>query len=90
MTHYSIWPWRLAVTCQPKWKAATGNRLKRCPLKDSTNTDTAATLVDQMPDETSCLSSFLVIAHTTDDNIYWISEVASFVPSTTSLRTRLT
>ena len=37
---------------------------------------TAATLVDAYPDEPACLTSFIVIAHTTDDNIYWVSEVA--------------
>ena len=38
---------------------------------------TAATLVDAAPGDSTCLSSFIVIAHTTDDNIYWVSDVAA-------------
>ena len=36
---------------------------------------TAATLINTYPGETACLSNFIVIAHTTDDNIYWVSDV---------------
>ena len=38
---------------------------------------TATTLVDAVPGDSTCLSSFIVIAHTTDDNIYWVSDVAA-------------
>ena len=79
VTHYSIWR-DLAVGSDLPTEVESGNweQIGTVPAQGFNQYGyTAATLVDQMPDETSCLSSFLVIAHTTDDNIYWISEVAS-------------
>jgi hypothetical protein len=79
VTHYSIWR-DLALGSDLPTEVESGNweQIGTVPAQGFNQYGyTAATLVDQLPNESSCLSSFLVIAHTTDDNIYWISDVAS-------------
>ena len=79
VTHYSIWR-DLALGADNATSIDLGNweQIGTVPAQGFAQYGfTAETLIDQMPEESACLSNFLVIAHTTDDNIYWISEVAS-------------
>ena len=79
VTHYSIWR-DLAVDSDSLIDVASGNweQIGEVPAQGFSQYGyTAATLVDAYPDEPACLTSFIVIAHTTDDNIYWVSDVAA-------------
>jgi|GEM_PF-3348983 len=79
VTHYSIWR-DLALGSDTPADVSTGNweQIGTVPAQGFSQYGyTAATLVDAYPDEPACLTSFIVIAHTTDDNIYWVSDVAA-------------
>ena len=79
VTHYSIWR-DLALGSDVPAEVGDGNweQIGEVPAQGFGQYGyTAATLVDAYPGEEACLTSFIVIAHTTDDNIYWVSEVAA-------------
>ncbi|MDA9755819.1 right-handed parallel beta-helix repeat-containing protein [Flavobacteriales bacterium] len=79
VTHYSIWR-DLALGSDTPADVSAGNweQIGEVPAQGFSQYGyTAATLVDAYPDEPACLTSFIVIAHTTDDNIYWVSDVAA-------------
>ncbi|MGB2424027.1 MAG: right-handed parallel beta-helix repeat-containing protein, partial [Flavobacteriales bacterium] len=79
VTHYSIWR-DLALGSDTPTDVSAGNweQIGTVPAQGFSQYGyTAATLVDAYPDEPACLTSFIVIAHTTDDNIYWVSDVAA-------------
>ena len=79
VTHYSIWR-DLALGSDTPADVSSGNweQIGTVPAQGFSQYGyTAATLIDAYPDEPACLTSFIVIAHTTDDNIYWVSDVAA-------------
>ncbi|MDB0025472.1 right-handed parallel beta-helix repeat-containing protein [Flavobacteriales bacterium] len=79
VTHYSIWR-DLALGSDTPADVSDGNweEIGTVPAQGFNQYGyTAATLMDAYPGETACLTSFIVIAHTTDDNIYWVSAVAA-------------
>ena len=79
VTHYSIWR-DLSLGSDDLADVGSGNweQIGEVPAQGFSQYGyTAATLVDAYPDEPACLTSFIVIAHTTDDNIYWVSNVAA-------------
>ena len=79
VTHYSIWR-DLALGSDLPTVVGDGNweQIGEVPAQGFSQYGyTAETLVDATPGDTTCLSSFIVIAHTTDDNIYWVSEVGA-------------
>ena len=79
VTHYSIWR-DLALGSDAPADVSDGNweEIGTVPAQGFNQYGyTAATLMDAYPGETACLTSFIVIAHTTDDNIYWVSDVAA-------------
>ena len=79
VTHYSIWR-DLALGSDIPAEVGSGNweQIGEVPAQGFGQYGyTAETLVDAYPGEEACLTSFIVIAHTTDDNIYWVSDVAA-------------
>ena len=79
VTHYSVWR-DLSLGSDVPTIAGDGNweQIGMVPAQGFGQYGyTAETLVDATPGDTTCLSSFIVIAHTTDDNIYWVSDVAA-------------
>ena len=79
VTHYSIWR-DLSLGSDLPTVVGDGNweQIGEVPAQGFSQYGyTAETLVDATPGDTTCLSSFIVIAHTTDDNIYWVSEVGA-------------
>ena len=79
VTHYSIWR-DLALGSDAPTIVGDGNweQIGTVPAQGFSQYGyTAETLVDATPGDTTCLSSFIAIAHTTDDNIYWVSDVAA-------------
>ena len=79
VTHYSVWR-DLSLGSDVPTIVGDGNweQIGMVPAQGFGQYGyTAETLVDATPGDTTCLSSFIVIAHTTDDNIYWVSDVAA-------------
>ena len=79
VTHYSIWR-DLSLGEADTVDVGDGNweQIGTVPAQGFGQYGfTAETLVDEMPGEEDCLMSFIVIAHTTDDNIYWVSDVVA-------------
>ena len=79
VTHYSVWR-DLSLGSDVPTIVGDGNweQIGMVPAQGFSQYGyTAETLVDATPGDTTCLSSFIVIAHTTDDNIYWVSDVAA-------------
>jgi hypothetical protein len=77
VAHYSIWR-DLAVDSDTIIDVANGNweQIGTVPAQGFPQYGyTAATLVNSYPDEPGCMTNFIVLAHTTDNNIYWVSEV---------------
>lgn len=79
VTHYSIWR-DLGLGESGVIDLSDGNweEIGEVPAQGFSQYGyTAASLIDYHPDVTDCLTNFIVIAHTNDENIYWISEVAA-------------
>ena len=74
VTHYSNgWTWRLQ-RAPTSWNG-NWEQIGTVPAQGFSQYGyTAATLVDAAPGDWTCPSSFIAIAHTTDDNIYRVSD----------------
>ena len=78
VTHYSVWR-DLAVESDTIIEVNDGNweQIGTVPAQGFAQYGyTAATLVNTYPGDPGCMTNFIVLAHTTDDNIYWVSDVA--------------
>ena len=78
VTHYSIWR-DLSLGSEALVEVGDGNweQIGTVPAQGFNQYGyTAETLINSYPEDTECLSNFIVVAHTTDDNIYWVSDVA--------------
>ena len=78
VTYYSIWR-DLAVASDTLIDVDEGNweQIGTVPAQGFNQYGyTAETLVNSYPDDPGCVTNFIVLAHTTDNNIYWVSEVA--------------
>ena len=78
VTHYSIWR-DLAVDSDSLIDVASGNweQIGTVPAQGFNQYGyTAETLVNSNPGNPACMTNFIVLAHTTDNNIYWVSDVA--------------
>ena len=78
VTHYSVWR-DLAVDSEGVVDVADGNweQIGTVPAQGFNQYGyTAETLVNTTPDDPACMTNFIVVAHTTVDNIYWVSDVA--------------
>ena len=78
VTHYSIWR-DLAVDSDSLIDVANGNweQIGTVPAQGFNQYGyTAETLVNSNPGNPACMTNFIVLAHTTDNNIYWVSDVA--------------
>ena len=78
ISYYSIWR-DLAVDSDTLIDVSNGNweQIGTVPAQGFNQYGyTAATLVNSYPDDPGCMTNFIVLSHTTDDNIYWISDVA--------------
>ena len=78
VTYYSIWR-DLAVASDTLIDVDEGNweQIGTVPAQGFNQYGyTAETLVNSYPEDPGCVTNFIVLAHTTDNNIYWVSEVA--------------
>ena len=78
VTHYSVWR-DLAVDSDSLIDVANGNweQIGTVPAQGFNQYGyTAETLVNSNPGNPACMTNFIVLAHTTDNNIYWVSDVA--------------
>lgn len=78
VTHYSIWR-DLQVASDSLVDVANGNweQIGTVPAQGFNQYGfTAETLVNSNPGNPACMTNFIVLAHTTDENIYWVSAVA--------------
>lgn len=78
VTHYSIWR-DLAVDSDSLIDVVNGNweQIGTVPAQGFNQYGyTAETLVNSNPGNPACMTNFIVLAHTTDNNIYWVSDVA--------------
>ena len=78
VTHYSVWR-DLAVASDTIIDVSNGNweQIGEIPSQGFNQYGyTAETLVNSYPDNPGCMTNFIVVAHTTENNIYWVSDVA--------------
>jgi hypothetical protein len=78
VTYYSIWR-DLAVASDTLIDVDEGNweQIGTVPAQGFNQYGyTAETLVNSYPEDPGCVTNFIVLAHTTDNNIYWVSSVA--------------